>query len=254
MPFAFFLHRSRPTSGAVRRTVARGTRGSRHDAAGAAIVVGILAATSGARAQSTDGTNEAATAASPPAAPSATATAGEPVSTAPVPQRIVMTHPLNVKRQFREYGLQVSAIESRLTGHRDRSNDGLDVFVTIGLAPKLPVLRVSGYRGMILRAFDSKSFSFTPYFQGLEGGAHLGIFEVGASAGVSALSVDVAHGDWSFGLLQPRVSALAGLKIQELRLRAVAFSEFYWRWFGEDSAFVRGIGLQLVVGTPNTAF
>lgn len=231
-----------------------------------AAAVSVLATSASARAQSTDGANDAAIDTS--AAPSTTTSPSEPATAAPiattsspsidipppVPQRVVTTHPLNVKRQYQEYGLQVSAIESKLTSRRDRGNDGLDVFVTVGLAPKLPVLRVSGYRGMILRAFDSKSFSFTPFFQGLEGGAHLGIFEVGASAGVSALSVDVAHGDWSFGLLQPRVSALAGLKIQELRLRAVAFSEFYWRWFGEDSAFVRGIGLQLVVGTPNTMF
>lgn len=233
-----------------------------------AAAVSVLATSASARAQSTDGANDAAIDTPPSAAPSTTTSPSEPATSAPiatpaspsidipppVPQRIVTTHPLNVKRQYQEYGLQVSAIESKLTSRRDRGNDGLDVFVTVGLAPKLPVLRVSGYRGMILRAFDSKSFSFTPFFQGLEGGAHLGIFEVGASAGVSALSVDVAHGDWSFGLLQPRVSALAGLKIQELRLRAVAFSEFYWRWFGEDSAFVRGIGLQLVVGTPNTMF
>lgn len=241
---------------AARRTIAR--RPWRQGAAGVGIFVGVFAPSSGAQAQPSEAGAPSANAQAQPSeagAPSSGAHEPSPVDfSSQIPQRVVATHPLNVKRQFREFGLQVSAIESRLTSRRDRGVDGLDVFVSVGLAPRLPVLRVSGYRGMILRAFDSKSFSFTPFFQGLEGGGHLGIFEVGTTAGLSAISVDVSHGDWSFGLLQPRVSAFAGLKIQQFRLRAVALSEFYWRWLGEDSAFVRGLGLQLVIGTPNTAF
>lgn len=171
---------------------------------------------------------------------------------AKVPQRDVVTNPLHVKRQLQEFGVSVSRIESSLTSHREKSARGVDVVLSLGLAPRLPVLRVSGYRAFIFRALDDKTFSFSP-FQGLEGGAHLGFLEAGASVGASALAVDVAHGRWSIGFLEPRVTGFAGFKFHELRLRAVAFSEFYWRWFGEDSAFIHGLGLQLVVGAVNAS-
>jgi hypothetical protein len=159
-------------------------------------------------------------------------------------------NPFAIKRQTQEYGLLVSSIRSRSTATDPWSN-GVDVMMTSGLSPRVPWLRVSGFRGMVVRAFDSKSYSFTPYYQGLEGGLGVGVIELAASVGLSVLSVDVAHAEWSFGLFQPRTSALVGLRFRNLHIRGVLSSEYYWRWFGRDSVLVQGIGVQLVVGSPD---
>ena len=158
--------------------------------------------------------------------------------------------PLDVKKQTQEYGVWASAIRSRSTSANPWSN-GVDVMLTSGLAPRVPWFRVSGFLGVVVRAFDSKSYSITPYYQGLEGGLGIGVFELAASVGVSVLSVDVAHAKWSFGFFQPRTSALAGLRFRNLHLRGVIYSEYYWRWLKRDSLLVQGMGIQLLVGSPN---
>jgi len=158
--------------------------------------------------------------------------------------------PLEVTRQTQEYGIAVSSIRSR-NASTDPWSDGLDVMLTSGLSPRVPWLRVSGFRGVVFRAFDSKSYSFTPYYQGLEGGLGVGVIELAASIGLSPLSIDVAHTRWSVGFLQPRTSALVGLRFRNFHLRGVIYSEYYWRWFGRDSALVQGVGIQLIVGSPN---
>lgn len=209
------------------------------------VVFALLGQTSLARAEAPNA-NAGDTSPAPPATTTAPTSKANVIDREPSFENA----PLEVRNQREEYGLQVSKIRSRVSG-ADPWQHGLDVMLSMGLSPRVPWLRVAGFRGAVFRAFDSKSFSVSPFFQGLEGGVKLGFVELGASFGVSALSVDVAHADWSVGFLQPRTSAVAGLNFRDFHLRAAAFSEYYWRWFGRDSALVQGIGIQLIVGVPS---
>ncbi|AKU99062.1 hypothetical protein AKJ09_05726 [Labilithrix luteola] len=208
------------------------------------VVLALLAQTSRARAD--EGRANAGDAT--PAAP-ATSNAPTPRANAIEREPSFDNAPLAVRHQRVEYGLQVSKIRSRISG-ADPWQNGLDITASLGLSPRVPWLRLAGFQAFVFRAFDSKSFSVTPFFQGLEGGVKLGFLELGASVGVSAVSVDIAHTDWSVGFLQPRTSALAGLSFRDVHLRALAFSEYYWRWVGRDSALVQGLGIQLIIGVP----
>jgi hypothetical protein len=77
-----------------------------------------------------------------------------------------------------------------------------------------------------------------------ESGLRLGKLEPGVRFGMTLLHLDVGHG-FSFGLLSPRVGAGVWYKLPRSRIGVSAFSEYFWRWTGDESAFVHGIVLEL---------
>lgn len=76
-----------------------------------------------------------------------------------------------------------------------------------------------------------------------EAGPRLGPLEPMARVGFTLLHLDVGHGV-SFGMFSPRVGLGLWLKLPRSRVGVSAFSEYFWRWLGNDSAFVHGLTLE----------
>jgi len=77
-----------------------------------------------------------------------------------------------------------------------------------------------------------------------EAGPRLGPVEPMARVGATLLYLDYGK-RFSFGLLSPRVGAGVWIKLAQTRVGVSVFSEYYWRWAGEDSAFVHGLTLEI---------
>jgi hypothetical protein len=77
-----------------------------------------------------------------------------------------------------------------------------------------------------------------------EAGPRLGPLEPMARVGFTLLHLDVGHGV-SFGLFSPRVGLGLWLRLSHVRLGLSAFSEYFWRLAGDDSAFVHGLTFEL---------
>jgi hypothetical protein len=73
-----------------------------------------------------------------------------------------------------------------------------------------------------------------------EAGPRLGPLEPMARVGFTLLHLDVGHGV-SFGIFSPRVGLGLWLRLPHARLGVSAFSEYFWRLTGDDSAFVHGL-------------
>jgi hypothetical protein len=65
-----------------------------------------------------------------------------------------------------------------------------------------------------------------------------------ARVGATLLYLDYGK-RFSFGMLSPRVGVGIWVKLAQTRIGVSAFSEYYWRWTGEDSAFVHGLTLEI---------
>lgn len=76
-----------------------------------------------------------------------------------------------------------------------------------------------------------------------EAGPRLGPIEPKARVGFTLLHLDVGHGV-SFGLLSPRVGLGLWLKLPRSRVGVSAFTEYFWRLAGDESAFVHGLTLE----------
>ena len=77
-----------------------------------------------------------------------------------------------------------------------------------------------------------------------EAGLRIGPLEPTARVGFTLAHLDVGHG-FSFGLLSPRVGVGLWWKLPHSRVGVSAFTEYFWRWVGNDSAFVHGLTLEL---------
>ena len=77
-----------------------------------------------------------------------------------------------------------------------------------------------------------------------EAGLRIGPLEPTARVGFTLAHLDVGHG-FSFGLLSPRVGVGLWWKLSHSRVGVSAFTEYFWRWVGSDSAFVHGFTLEL---------
>lgn len=77
-----------------------------------------------------------------------------------------------------------------------------------------------------------------------EAGPRLGPLEALARVGFTLAHLDVGHG-FSFGLFSPRVGLGLWWKVPHARVGMSAFTEYFWRWVGDQSAFVHGLTLEL---------
>lgn len=89
---------------------------------------------------------------------------------------------------------------------------------------------------------DSLSLALSRYQW--EAGPRLGPLEPMARVGFTLLHLDVGHGV-SFGMFAPRVGLGLWFRLANARVGLSAFSEYFWRWVGDDSAFVHGLTLEL---------
>ena len=77
-----------------------------------------------------------------------------------------------------------------------------------------------------------------------EAGPRIGPVEPMARVGATLICLDYGK-RLSFGMFSPRVGAGVWLKVAQTRIGVSVFSEYYWRWVGEDSAFVHGLTLEI---------
>ena len=112
-----------------------------------------------------------------------------------------------------------------------------------------------GVQRTLLRVADSKTFSWSPFVQDLGGGLRIGPLQPEVRIGLSLLTIDVFHGEWSAQLFSPRVMAGLGVALGKFRLDIKAHSEYLWRWFGPDY-LVHGVtlGLRLEIPRPKSPF
>jgi hypothetical protein len=85
-----------------------------------------------------------------------------------------------------------------------------------------------------------------------EAGPRIGPFEPRVRVGFTLLHLDVGHG-FSFGMFSPRVGLGLWLKLPHSRVGVSAFTEYFWRWVGNDSAFVHGLSLEIQPDSPPLA-
>jgi len=119
---------------------------------------------------------------------------------------------------------------------------------SLGLGEQVTTVRGALWAGLSrefeLRFVRHDALSLSLWRYQWEGGLRLGKLEPGVRFGMTLLHLDVGHG-FSFGLLSPRVGAGVWFKLPRSRIGVSAFSEYFWRWTGDQSAFVHGLVLEL---------
>jgi hypothetical protein len=96
-----------------------------------------------------------------------------------------------------------------------------------------------------LRLVPDDALSLTLSRYQWEAGPRLGRLEPRVRVGFSLLHVDYGHGHFSFGMLSPRVGAGLWLDLSGAHVGVSAFAEYFWRWLGDESAFVRGLTFEV---------
>ena len=99
-------------------------------------------------------------------------------------------------------------------------------------------------------------------FRVLDDGYALSLFQSGGLAGLKwhflelkggvtlgLVNVDVIAEKWNASPLWPRASSVLGVDLGAVRVEAQLYTEYWWRWFGEDQ-FVRGVGLSISLQRP----
>jgi len=107
-----------------------------------------------------------------------------------------------------------------------------------------------GSRQVPLRVLDSKSASLSLSRHVLRGGLVLGQVDMAGGFGFSTFTVDVVHGNWSFGLLSPLATAGVALRAEPVRLSVAGYVEYLWR-FTQNDFWLRGVSASLSVHLPS---
>jgi hypothetical protein len=80
------------------------------------------------------------------------------------------------------------------------------------------------------------------------GAMRLGPVELSARAGTTVAEVHFGSSGFGLGFLSPRVSAGATISLGKVRMGAIAFSEYAWRWIGGPNALVQGLLFEIAFG------
>ena len=135
-----------------------------------------------------------------------------------------------------------------LVGFRAEPNRGQFPGYSLALGEAVTSVRggfvVGGFQEHELRLVPKDSFSLSLSRYQWEAGPRLGPLEPVARVGMTLMHFDVGHG-FSFGMFSPRVGAGLWLKLAHTRIGLSAFTEYFWRWTGKDSAFVHGLTLEI---------
>jgi len=97
-----------------------------------------------------------------------------------------------------------------------------------------------------LRVLDSKSFALS-VVQRLYAGVALGPFEPEVGGGLSLVTVDVFHANFSAEMFSPRAEAGFWLHFRSVRVGAHAYAEYLWRWFGSRDYLLRGVAIEVAL-------
>jgi hypothetical protein len=103
-----------------------------------------------------------------------------------------------------------------------------------------------------LRILDSKSFALS-ILQRVFAAVALGPFEPELGAGLSLITVDVFHANFSAELASPRAEVGFWMHFRSLRVGAHAYAEYLWRWLGDRDYLLRGVAIELAVESSSGA-
>lgn len=140
-----------------------------------------------------------------------------------------------------------------MLGSRSLSATKQDLGYSLGLGEGLTTVRgrflVGGRLEHELRLVprDALSLGLGRYYW--EAGPRVRFFEPMARVGLTFLHVDYGHG-FSFGMFSPRVGAGLWFKLPQSRVGVSAYAEYFWRWAGGPSAWVRGLTLEIQPDSP----
>jgi hypothetical protein len=150
------------------------------------------------------------------------------------------------KRTLQGFDTQLGPLWYREAGRttKDFERATGEILMGVSITTKWAPFFLTGYQQLHFRAFDSKSFAFSPLTTQMGAGLTLGPIEPEVRVGAALLTVDAFHGQYSVEALSPRVTAGVGLHIGKIRLDIATHSEYLWRWFGKDY-FIRGVSLGL---------
>lgn len=84
---------------------------------------------------------------------------------------------------------------------------------------------------------------------GVFAGPALGPLEIGGGASLGLAQVHFAQGGFGLGFLSPRAEVSATLLLGPIRVAVQAYDEYAWRWTSGPSAFVRGVLLEIGLGS-----
>ncbi len=151
------------------------------------------------------------------------------------------------------YGMQVSGavLNARRSGDRE-GKPGFEVALGSTVMTKEGFAIIGGVADtFVFRGFDSQSYGVTMLRHRIAASLKFGPFEPEASFGASLFNVDAFHGNWNFSMLSPRAGVGLGVQLGPARLYADAYTEYLWRWFGDDY-YVYGISFGLRLGVKPT--
>lgn len=83
-----------------------------------------------------------------------------------------------------------------------------------------------------------------------EGGFRLGGLELGGGPTLIPLTPDYSDGKFSFGGMSPGATARVGFKTGAFRISLRGAREYLWRWFGQPSAVMDALTMELAVEQP----
>lgn len=128
--------------------------------------------------------------------------------------------------------------------NENRENIGYSIAFGEGLTTARGAFLAGGLQEHELRFVPSDSLSLNISRWQWEAGPRLGLLEPMARVGLTLLHLDIGHGV-SFGMFSPRVGFGLWLKLPHSRIGMSAFTEYAWRWWGDDSGFVHGLSLEI---------
>jgi hypothetical protein len=141
-----------------------------------------------------------------------------------------------------------SSLSLGLVGFRPLPETRQNLGYSCALGESLTTLRgpfvVGGMQEHELRFVPKDALSLGLWRYQWEAGPHIGPLEPLARVGFTLLHLDVGHG-FRFGMFSPRVGLGLWLRLPHSRIGLSAFSEYFWRWLGNDSAFVHGLTFEI---------
>lgn len=127
---------------------------------------------------------------------------------------------------------------------QNSENIGYSFAIGEGLTTARGPLLAGGLQEHEVRFVPSDSLSLNISRWQWEAGPRLGPVEPMVRVGFTLLHLDFGHGV-SFGMFSPRVGLGLWLKLPRSRIGLSAYTEYAWRWLGDDSGFVRGLTLEI---------
>ncbi len=128
--------------------------------------------------------------------------------------------------------------------NENAENLGYSFAMGEGLTTARGAFLAGGLQEHELRFVPSDSLSLNISRWQWEAGPRLGPLEPMARVGFTLLHLDVGHGI-SFGMFSPRVGFGLWLKLPSSRIGVSAYTEYAWRWVGDESGFVHGLTLEI---------